>query len=30
VIEPPERKSGMMVPDVEALLEKLRNEAKVI
>ena len=30
VTEPPARKSGMMVPDVEALLEKLRNEAKVI
>ncbi len=30
VIEPPARKSGMMVPDVEVLLEKLRNEAKVI
>jgi electron transfer flavoprotein beta subunit len=30
VTEPPPRKSGMMVPDVQTLLDKLRNEAKVI
>ncbi|CAB3722273.1 electron transfer flavoprotein subunit beta/FixA family protein [Paraburkholderia rhynchosiae] len=30
VTEPPPRKSGIMVSDVEALIEKLRNEAKVI
>jgi electron transfer flavoprotein beta subunit len=30
VTEPPPRKSGVMVPDIQTLLEKLRNEAKVI
>jgi electron transfer flavoprotein beta subunit len=30
VTEPPARKSGITVPDVAALVEKLRNEAKVI
>ncbi|HQT64273.1 MAG: electron transfer flavoprotein subunit beta [Acidocella sp. 20-57-95] len=30
VTEPPARKAGIKVPDVAALLEKLRNEAKVI
>ncbi|REG58469.1 electron transfer flavoprotein beta subunit [Paraburkholderia sp. BL6669N2] len=30
VTEPPPRKSGIMVPDVETLIQKLRNEAKVI
>ncbi|RKT14179.1 electron transfer flavoprotein beta subunit [Paraburkholderia sp. RAU2J] len=30
VTEPPPRKSGIMVSDVETLIEKLRNEAKVI
>lgn len=30
VSEPPKRKSGMMVPDVKTLIEKLRNEAKVL
>jgi electron transfer flavoprotein beta subunit len=30
VTEPPPRKSGRMVPDVATLIEKLRNEAKVI
>ena len=30
VSEPPKRKGGMMVPDVATLLDKLRNEAKVL
>jgi len=30
VAEPPKRKGGVMVPDVAALVDKLRNEAKVI
>ena len=30
VSEPPQRKAGVVVPDVKALVEKLRNEAKVI
>jgi electron transfer flavoprotein beta subunit len=30
VIEPSKRKSGMKVADIKALVEKLRNEAKVI
>ena len=30
VSEPPKRKSGSKVPDVKTLVEKLRNEAKVI
>ena len=30
VTEPPKRKGGVMVPDVTALVDKLRNEAKVI
>jgi electron transfer flavoprotein beta subunit len=30
VEEPPKRKSGVKVPDSKALVEKLRNEAKVI
>jgi len=30
VVEPPKRKSGIKVPDAKALVEKLRNEAKVI
>jgi electron transfer flavoprotein beta subunit len=30
VAEPPKRKAGIKVPDVKALVEKLRNEAKVI
>ena len=30
VTEPPARKGGVMVPDVAALVDKLRNEAKVI
>ncbi|PRG59021.1 electron transporter RnfB [Burkholderia multivorans] len=30
VVEPPVRKAGVMVPDVAALVEKLKNEAKVI
>ena len=30
VVEPPTRKGGVMVPDVAALVEKLKNEAKVI
>src|SRR5207249_1422364 len=29
VVEPPKRKAGVKVPDAKALLEKLRNEAKV-
>ena len=28
--EPPKRKAGVKVPDVKALVEKLKNEAKVI
>ena len=28
--EPPERKAGQTVPDVDTLLDKLRNEAKVL
>ena len=30
VSEPPTRKAGIKVPDVASLVEKLRNEAKVI
>ena len=30
VIEPPKRKAGVKVPDAKALVDKLRNEAKVI
>jgi electron transfer flavoprotein beta subunit len=30
VVEPPKRKAGVKVPDVKALVDKLRNEAKVI
>lgn len=30
VVEPPARKAGIMVPDVAALVEKLKTEAKVI
>ena len=30
VVEPSKRKAGMKVADVKALVEKLRNEAKVI
>ena len=30
VSEPPKRKSGVKVPDAKALVDKLRNEAKVI
>jgi electron transfer flavoprotein beta subunit len=30
VVEPPKRKAGMKVADAKALVEKLRNEAKVI
>jgi electron transfer flavoprotein beta subunit len=30
VVEPPSRKAGIKVPDVAALVEKLKNEAKVI
>ena len=30
VVEPPKRKGGVMVPDVATLVDKLKNEAKVI
>jgi electron transfer flavoprotein beta subunit len=30
VAEPPKRKGGVMVPDVAALVDKLKNEAKVL
>ena len=30
VMEPPKRKAGIKVPDAAALVDKLRNEAKVI
>ena len=30
VVEPPKRKGGVMVADVAALVDKLRNEAKVL
>jgi len=30
VVEPPKRKAGVKVPDAAALVDKLRNEAKVI
>ena len=30
VMEPPTRKAGVIVPDVKTLIEKLKNEAKVI
>ncbi|MBI1943202.1 MAG: electron transfer flavoprotein subunit beta/FixA family protein [Betaproteobacteria bacterium] len=30
VLEPPKRKAGVRVPDAKALVDKLRNEAKVI
>jgi len=30
VMEPQKRKAGAMVPDVQTLIDRLRNEAKVI
>jgi electron transfer flavoprotein beta subunit len=30
VVEPPKRKAGIKVADAAALVDKLRNEAKVI
>ena len=30
VVEPPKRTKGIMVKDVEELVQKLKNEAKVI
>jgi len=30
VVEPGKRKAGTKVPDIKALVDKLRNEAKVI
>jgi electron transfer flavoprotein beta subunit len=30
VVEPPKRKAGVKLPDVKALVDRLRNEAKVI
>ena len=30
VVEPPKRKGGVILPDVAALIDKLKNEAKVI
>jgi electron transfer flavoprotein beta subunit len=30
VTEPPKRKAGVKVPDAKALVDKLRNEAKVL
>jgi electron transfer flavoprotein beta subunit len=30
VVEPPKRKAGVKVPDVKTLVDKLRNEAKVL
>jgi electron transfer flavoprotein beta subunit len=30
VLEPPKRKAGVKVPDAKTLVDKLRNEAKVI
>ena len=30
VNEPPERKPGIVVPDVESLVDKLKNEVKII
>ena len=30
VVEPPKRKAGVMVKDVKELVQKLKNEAKVI
>jgi electron transfer flavoprotein beta subunit len=30
VVEPPKRKAGIKVPDAKTLVDKLRNEAKVI
>ena len=30
VVEPPKRKAGVKVPDAKTLVDKLRNEAKVI
>ena len=30
VAEPPKRKTGIKVPDVATLVDKLKNEAKVI
>ncbi|HEX7913738.1 MAG TPA: electron transfer flavoprotein subunit beta/FixA family protein [Paraburkholderia sp.] len=30
VVEPPKRSAGVMVPDVKALVDKLKNEAKVL
>jgi electron transfer flavoprotein beta subunit len=30
VVEPSKRKAGIKVPDAKALVDKLRNEAKVL
>ncbi|MDG0022629.1 electron transfer flavoprotein subunit beta/FixA family protein, partial [Trinickia sp. Y13] len=30
VAEPPKRSAGVMVPDVQTLVEKLKTEAKVL
>jgi electron transfer flavoprotein beta subunit len=30
VEEPPKRSAGVMVPDIKTLVDKLKNEAKVI
>jgi electron transfer flavoprotein beta subunit len=30
VEEPPARSAGVMVPDIKTLIDKLKNEAKVI
>jgi electron transfer flavoprotein beta subunit len=30
VVEPPKRSAGIMVPDVATLVDKLKNEAKVL
>jgi electron transfer flavoprotein beta subunit len=30
VEDPPKRKAGVILPDVKTLVEKLKNEAKVI
>ena len=30
VNDPPERKPGIVVPDVDSLVDKLKNEAKVL
>jgi electron transfer flavoprotein beta subunit len=29
-VEPPSRSAGVIVPDVAALVDKLKNEAKVV